>query len=119
MNTAPLASVVIVNYNYARFLGAAIDSGLAQSWPNVEVIVVDDGSTDDSRRIINTYGSRIHPIFKSNGGQASAANVGFAAAAGDVVILLDADDALLSDALSHVVPLFDDPTVSHVHWPMW
>src|SRR5258708_4113332 len=120
MSDMKLASIVIVNYNYGRFVGAAIDSALAQTWPHVEVIVVDDGSTDDSRQILRGYGERIRPIFKSNGGQASAANAGFAAASGDVIILLDADDVLLPDALSQIVPQFDaDERVSHVHWPMW
>jgi glycosyltransferase involved in cell wall biosynthesis len=120
MNDPRTASIVIVNYNYGRFVGAAIDSALAQTWPRVEVIVVDDGSTDDSRQIINGYGDRVRPIFKSNGGQASAANAGFAAATGDVIILLDADDVLLPDALSQIVPQFAaDERVGHVHWPMW
>lgn len=120
MTKSKLASIVIVNYNYARFLGAAIDSALAQTWPRFEVIVVDDGSTDDSRQIIGGFGDRIRPICKSNGGQASAANAGFTAATGDVIILLDADDMLLPDALSRVVPEFAaDERVAHVHAPMW
>jgi glycosyltransferase involved in cell wall biosynthesis len=114
-----LASVVINNYNYGRFVGAAIDSALAQTWPHVEVIVVDDGSSDDSKQIIRGYGDRIVSIFKVNGGQASAVNTGIAAARGDVIVILDSDDVLLPEALSQVVPLFDDPTISHVHWPMW
>jgi glycosyltransferase involved in cell wall biosynthesis len=119
MTDARGASIVIVNYNYGRFVGAAIDSALAQTWPRVEVIVVDDGSTDNSREILSGYGDRIRTIFKFNGGQASAANVGFAAATGDVIILLDADDVLLPEALSQMMPQFNDPRVSHVHAPMW
>lgn len=94
VNVLPLVSIVVNNYNYGRFVGAAIDSALAQTYPDVEVIVVDDGSTDDSLAIINGYRDQIKAIFKSNGGQASAFNAGFAHVHGDVVIFLDADDCL-------------------------
>ena len=99
----PLVSVVINNYNYGRYLRAAIDSSLAQSYPQVEVVVVDDGSTDDSREVIESYGNRIIPLIKSNGGQGSAFNAGFAASQGEIVIFLDADDELLDDAVDRVV----------------
>src|SRR5687768_5034795 len=91
---APLVSVVINNYNYGRYLGPAIDSALQQSYPCVEVIVVDDGSTDHSRAVIAGYGHRIIPIYKANGGQASALNAGYEESQGEIVIFLDADDLL-------------------------
>ena len=78
-------SIVINNYNYVRFVGDAIDSALGQTHRAVEVIVVDDGSTDDSRRIIESRGCRVRTIFKTNGGQASALNAGFAASTGDLI----------------------------------
>lgn len=87
-------SVVIPNYNYARFVGDAIDSALTLDWPNVEVIVVDDGSTDTSRTVIEAYGSRITALFQPNQGQVGACNTGFAASHGNVVIFLDSDDVL-------------------------
>ncbi|MFC0588231.1 glycosyltransferase [Novosphingobium aquiterrae] len=87
-------SILIANYNYGRFVADAIDSALAQRWPFVEVIVVDDGSTDNSREIIATFGSRIRTILQSNGRQRSANNAAFAASSGDVVVFLDADDIL-------------------------
>jgi len=87
-------SVVIANWNYAGFVGAAIDSALALDWPDVEVIVVDDGSTDESRQIIAGYGDRVQAVFQANAGQKAACNVGFARSRGDVVIFLDADDLL-------------------------
>jgi glycosyltransferase involved in cell wall biosynthesis len=89
---ARLASVIIASYNYGRFLGDAIESALAQTYAPVEVIVVDDGSTDESRNVIARVGDRVQSILKANGGQASAWNAGFAASAGDVVLFLDADD---------------------------
>lgn len=99
-------SIVINNYNYERYLRAAIESALNQTSPQVEVIVVDDGSTDHSREVICDYGDRVIPIFKNNGGQASAMNVGFARSHGDFVIFLDADDILLPDTAQRVVEIF-------------
>ena len=95
MNAAsPSLSVVITNRNYGRFVAQAIDSALGVDWPAVQVIVVDDGSTDDSPAIIERYGERIIAVFQANAGQAAASNVGFARATGDVVIFLDSDDRL-------------------------
>jgi len=76
VNELITVSIIIDNYNYGRFLGEAIDSALAQTYPHVEVIVVDDGSTDNSREVIAKYGDRIIPVLKENGGQASAFNAG-------------------------------------------
>jgi glycosyltransferase involved in cell wall biosynthesis len=98
-----LVSIVIPNYNYARYLRIAINSALAQTWSPIEVIVVDDGSTDDSRAVIEAYGDRITPILKANGGHGSAVNAGYAATRGDIVIFLDADDELMPDAVDQVV----------------
>lgn len=84
--------MVINNYNYGRFLGAAIESALAQEWDDLEVVVVDDGSTDDSLDVLARYAGRIVTIRQVNGGQGEAFNAGVCAASGDVVCLLDADD---------------------------
>lgn len=86
--------IVVVNHNYARFLHDAISSAIAQRHPRLRVIVVDDGSTDESRLVANAFADRVDLIFKDNGGQASAVNVGLAAVEGDVVCFLDADDML-------------------------
>lgn len=114
----PLATVVINNYNYARYLGEAIESALAQTHSRVEVVVVDDGSLDDSAAVIQSYGRRITPVLKPNGGQASALNAGTARASGDAVYLLDADDRLHPDAVAKTIGLFEDRSVVKVHWPM-
>ena len=87
------ASVLINNFNYGKFVGHAIDSALDQTHA-AQVVVVDDGSTDDSRTAIEGYGSRVQAIFTANGGQAAAMNAGFAVATGDLVLFLDADDLL-------------------------
>ena len=91
-------SIVITSYNYARFLRDAIDSALAVRWPDKEVVVVDDGSTDSSRAIIESYGERIKALFKANGGQPSAANFAFPQTSGDLIFFLDSDDMLLPEA---------------------
>jgi glycosyltransferase involved in cell wall biosynthesis len=106
MDAKPLVSIIINNYNYERFLSQAIDSALNQTYPHTEVIVVDDGSTDNSREIINSYGHQIIKVFKDNGGQASALNAGFAASKGEIICLLDADDLFLAEKVSEVVDCF-------------
>jgi len=96
-------SIVINNYNYGEFVERSIESALGQTHPNVEVIVVDDGSSDDSVDKARAFGSRIQLITKSNGGQGSAYNAGFASVTGEIVIFLDADDWLHPNAASEVV----------------
>src|SRR5882757_8265902 len=103
---ATLVSVIINNYNYGRFLGAAIGSALDQDHPAVEVVVVDDGSTDDSRAIIAGYGDRLVAVLKHNGGQGSAFNAGVAASRGEILCFLDADDWFLPGKLRRVVEVF-------------
>jgi glycosyltransferase involved in cell wall biosynthesis len=115
----PSVDVVVNNHNYGRFLGAAVDSALAQSHPHVRVIVVDDGSTDDSREILRAYGERIEVILKENGGQASALNAGFARSEGNLVIFLDSDDVLYPDAATRVAAAFaTDPDLVKVQYRM-
>ncbi|WP_088279086.1 glycosyltransferase family 2 protein [Ideonella sp. A 288] len=103
----PRISVVICNYNYARFIGAALDSVLSQSRPACQIVVVDDGSTDASVQVIGGYARHgVQLIVQANGGQVAAYNTGFSQADGDVVLFLDADDLLLPDALQQVAEGF-------------
>jgi glycosyltransferase involved in cell wall biosynthesis len=94
-----MVSVVINNYNYEEYIDKSICSALSQTFSPVEVIVVDDGSTDESWGKIITYGDKIHAIAKVNGGQGSAINAGYAVARGDWVLFLDADDLLDPNAI--------------------
>jgi hypothetical protein len=119
MSSIKSVSVIIDSYNYARFLPEAIDSALAQTYPHLEVIVVDDGSRDDSRDVIARYQSRVTAVLKDNGGQASALNAGFRASHGEIVCFLDSDDSLSATAVAQAVDLFVDPDVAKVHWPLW
>ncbi len=106
MKHNPLVSLVINNYNYGRFLAEAIDSALKQTYPHTEVIVVDDGSTDNSRDITASYGDNISPVLKQNGGQASAFIAGFAASKGEIICFLDSDDMFLPEKVADIVDAF-------------
>ncbi len=111
--------IVVNNYNYARFLPAAIESALAQTYPRTTVIVVDDGSTDDSRTVLDAYADRISVVLKENGGQASALNAGMARCQADIVIFLDADDVLHPTAAANVVSAFAvNPALAKVQYRM-
>lgn len=90
----PLVSIVIPAYNYAEFLPEAIGSALGQTYGNVEVLVVDDGSTDATARILADFGDRIRVRRQRNSGLSAARNRGAALARGDYVVFLDADDRL-------------------------
>ena len=103
----PLVSILINNYNYGRFLPEAIESAISQSYGNIEVIVVDDGSTDNSRDIISNYGKTITPILKANEGQASALNAGYETSRGDIICFLDSDDVFTLNKVERIVGLFE------------
>ena len=119
MNKTPLVSFLINNYNYDCFLKTAIDSALAQTYDSAEVVIVDDGSTDNSPEIINSYGDKIIPIFKENGGQASAFNVGFARSRGEILCFLDADDLFLPTKIAKIVEVFNNaPEVGWCFHPL-
>src|SRR5215475_4449444 len=112
-------SIIVNNYNYGRFLGEAIDSALAQTHTNTEVIVVDDGSTDNSREVIASYGGRIRSVLKSNGGQGSAFNAGVEASRGDVICMLDSDDFLAASKVSQIASAFAaQPEIGWVFHPV-
>ena len=114
-----LISVLIVNYNYARFLPEAVESALQQTYEAVEIVICDDGSKDDSREVIESYArdhpQRIKTVFKENGGVASALNAAFEASSGHIVTLLDADDRFGEDKLALVSSTFQsDPAIGIV-----
>ncbi|MFN8062089.1 MAG: glycosyltransferase [Vicinamibacterales bacterium] len=88
----PGVSVVIPNYNHTRFVRDAIESVLAQTEPALEIVVVDDGSTDDCREVVTAYGPAVTYVHQANQGLAGARNTGIRAARGELVGLLDADD---------------------------
>ncbi len=113
----PLVSVIITSYNYARYISEAIESVRAQTYSPNEIIVVDDGSTDDTRAVLAPYANAgVICIFQENQGKSGALNRGLAASHGEFIAFLDSDDAWLPDAVERRMALFDaDPGVGVVY----
>ena len=103
----PQVSVIIPTYNCARYLPEAIDSVLAQTYRDCEIIVVDDGSTDDTPDVLARYGEAILVIRQPNQGRGAARNAGIVAASGDYIAFLDADDLWLPQKLERQMALFE------------
>jgi glycosyltransferase involved in cell wall biosynthesis len=103
--SAPLVSVVIPAYNAEAFLGETLDSVLAQTYPNLEVIVVDDGSTDATPQLLEKYSDRIRVLRQANAGQAAARNYGAREAHGELLAFLDSDDLWDPDKIARQVAL--------------
>jgi glycosyltransferase involved in cell wall biosynthesis len=114
----PRVSVVIATFNMGRFVSTAVESVLSQTISDLEVIVVDDGSTDDTADVLNTFSDnpRVKLIFQRNQGQPKAKNAGWRAAAGRFVAFCDADDYWLHDKLALQLPLLENqPQVGVVY----
>ncbi|MBW4431536.1 MAG: glycosyltransferase [Pelatocladus maniniholoensis HA4357-MV3] len=115
---SPLVSVVIANYNYDKYISETLESVLSQTYQNFEIIVCDDGSTDNSCDVIANYvrkDSRIKLISKQNGGVASALNAAYRESKGQIICLLDADDVWMDRKLEKVVEAFkSDPQYGFV-----
>lgn len=100
-------SVMVPVYNQVRFVAATLDSVLAQSYPYIEVIVVDDGSTDDTPRVLETYAHRVQIIQQVNRGLAGARNTGYLASRGEYLLFLDSDDLLHPDMIARHVSFLE------------
>ncbi len=100
---SPLVSVIIPTYNYAGYLPRAIGSCLDQTYRNLEVIVVDDGSTDNTATVASEFGNRIVYVRQENQGVSAARNTGLGRAKGEYIAFLDADDVLLKDCIASTV----------------
>lgn len=92
-SNVPLVSVVIPSYNSARYIADAIDSVLRQDYPALEILVIDDGSTDNTNEIVSAYGGQVRLLKQPNQGSAAARNLGIRHASGKYIAFLDADDA--------------------------
>lgn len=114
-----LVSIVITCFNYAEFLGEAIDSALGQTYRTVEVIVVNDGSTDSTDAVATKYAHSIQYHCQENAGVSAARNAGISIARGDFVVCLDADDTLASDFVEKCVSLLQaHPEAGFVYTPL-
>jgi glycosyltransferase involved in cell wall biosynthesis len=114
----PTCSIIITCYNYGRYLAEAIESALAQTLPADEIIIVDDGSTDDSLNVARGYADRpgVQIITQSNQGAVAACNTGIHASTGDYFLRLDADDHLDPHYLERTVTLLaSHPTIGYVY----
>lgn len=117
----PQVSVIIDTYNYGEFIEQAIESVLSQDFPadRMEILVIDDGSTDDTAERVKKYGSYLKYYWKLNGGQASAFNFGFARVRGEIISLLDGDDYWFKDRLRSVAEEFaKHPEAGVVYHPL-
>lgn len=107
-------SVVMTNYNYGRYLGEALDSALNQTVAAHEVVLVDDGSTDDSRDVLESYGDQIVTVLTENRGQAAAMTTALSHCSGDVVAMLDADDLMAPNRVESLVTIYE--TIPDAQW---
>jgi glycosyltransferase involved in cell wall biosynthesis len=115
----PKVSVIIPNYNYANYISRTIDSVLAQTYKNLEIIVIDDGSKDDSLKILENYGDKVTVLKQKNQGVSRARNNGAAKSNGEYIAFLDADDIWLPDKLTtQMQRFFEDSDVGLVHCSM-
>ena len=108
---APGLSIVVSSYNYGRYLNEAIDSALNQACDHLQVIVVDDGSADNSRDIMASYGDRIQTLYQQNQGQIASCTAGLQLCRHDIVIFLDSDDFLWPFAASEIMALWTPKTI--------
>jgi glycosyltransferase involved in cell wall biosynthesis len=109
LSAQPLVSILVSNYNYRRYIGESMQSALDQTYSNIELIICDDGSTDDSVSVIEEYqrkDPRVRLIRKKNGGQGSGFNAAFAASRGEIIALLDSDDRFLPHKIERIVANF-------------
>lgn len=102
----PMISVIIPTFNYAEFISDAIDSVLAQTFKDFEIIVVDDGSTDNTKDILNKYSDNIKYYYQDNKGPASARNLGIKNASGSYICFLDSDDIFMPNKLKLQIDTF-------------
>ncbi len=105
-NTNPLVSVIIPVYNCDRYLAQAIESVLAQTYQPIEIIVVDDGSTDNTSEVAKSFGAAVQYYFQINSGSAAARNRAIELAKGDFFAFLDADDLWVEDKLTRQMAAF-------------
>lgn len=114
--TMPPISIIIPCFNAAKYIHAAIESILTQFYPNIEIIVIDDGSTDASAPIIQSFGTAVHYLYQPNGGAAAARNIGLRQAMGSWIGFLDADDLMMPNTLSVLATAIQSTADARLFW---
>jgi glycosyltransferase involved in cell wall biosynthesis len=116
----PVVTVAIPCYNYGAYVAEAVESALRQTYTHIEVVVVDDGSTDDSAAIVGGFGERVTLVRQANAGLSSARNRAATVARGTFVVFLDADDMLAPDFVDRALAAFqdEDPRLGFVYTQM-
>ncbi|HVU78243.1 MAG TPA: glycosyltransferase [Gaiellaceae bacterium] len=117
--TAPLVSVVVTAYNVGRFVERCLESALAQDYPSIEIVVVDDGSTDDTPEALARFGDRVTVVTQANGGVQRATSAALEHVRGDYIAFLDGDDTWPADRIRRMVEFLEaHPEVGLVHGDM-
>lgn len=117
----PLLSVIVPAYNVEKYINACIDSILSDTYPNKEIIVVDDGSTDKTTQLLHAYSNlgKIKLIEKENGGLSDARNTGIKNAIGQYITFIDSDDAIGENALlKNMSILIENPDIDILQYPI-
>src|SRR5688572_21390402 len=102
----PGVSVIIPAYNYANYLPLTLDSILQQDYPNIEIVIIDDGSTDNTREVVARYGPKVRYVYQKNAGLSAARNTGIKAAKTDYLAFIDADDEWHPTLISKMMSAF-------------
>jgi GT2 family glycosyltransferase len=119
VTTRPVVSVIIPAYNHGRFIEEALESALTQTYRDLEVIVVDDGSTDDTRERVARFGNRLGYVYQANAGSAAARNLGIRRSRGAYVAFLDADDIWLPGKVERCVEALEQDPRAGVAYHWW
>jgi len=119
MQSAPLVSIVVPAYNQGRFIAETIDSLLAQEYAHREIIVLDDGSTDETADVVREYGDRVRGVRHANMGENPTVNCGLELARGEVVAIVNADDPLLPGAIEAGVASLVADSTALAAYPDW
>jgi len=119
LSVVPKVSIIIPTYNYAHFITEAIQSVLSQTFQDFEVIVVDDGSTDNTREVLAQFGNKIRYIYQENRGLSAARNTGILNSSGQYLCFLDSDDSLLPEKLELQVKLLDSKVDVDLVYTWW
>ena len=115
----PKVSVIIPNYNYEKFIAATVESVLSQTYGNIEIIIIDDGSKDNSLEVLKQFGDKIRVIEQKNAGVSVARNHGVSLSTGEYIAFLDADDIWLPEKLERQIEKFNsDAEIGLVHCSM-